>query len=80
VIRRRGGAIGWWIIKPGDIDYRVLDRVAELRQRRIALGITQEQVASRIGLHRPAWSEIEAGRQHISLEQYLAACEYLGIL
>lgn len=67
-------------MKPGELDYRVSGIVAELRHRRRELGITQDQVADRLGLHRPSWSEVEAGRRHLLLEEYLVVCEYLGII
>lgn len=40
-----------------------------LRQARELAGLSQGQVAKLMGLHRPAISEIEAGRRKVSVEE-----------
>jgi transcriptional regulator with XRE-family HTH domain len=40
-----------------------------LRKARELAGLTQEQVAHLMGLHRPSISEIEAGRRRVSAEE-----------
>jgi len=42
---------------------------ARLKELRISLGFTQSQVADHLGLHRPAVSEIEAGRRAVTAEE-----------
>lgn len=44
--------------------------VAErLREARIASGLSQAQVAKKLGMHRPTISEIEAGRRKVSAQE-----------
>jgi uncharacterized protein len=40
-----------------------------LRTARVNAGLTQAQVAARVGLHRPAISEIEAGRRSVHSDE-----------
>lgn len=40
-----------------------------LRQARELAGLSQGQVAKRLGIHRPSVSEIEAGRRKVSAEE-----------
>ena|SRR3990170_1785176 len=40
-----------------------------LREAREAAGLSQGQVAKRLGLHRPTISEIEAGRRKVSASE-----------
>ncbi|MBI4520976.1 MAG: helix-turn-helix domain-containing protein [Gemmatimonadetes bacterium] len=40
-----------------------------LRSARVELGLTQAEVARNLGLHRPAISEIEAGRRSVNSEE-----------
>ena len=48
-------------------------QIAErLRSAREAAGLTQGQVAQKLGLHRPTVSEIEAGRRRVSAEELAA--------
>src|SRR5688572_24138531 len=47
-----------------------------LREAREASGLSQGQIAKKMGLHRPTVSEIEAGRRKVSaqeLEQFASA-------
>ncbi len=47
--------------------------------RRMDLGLSQESVASKIGLSRTSITNFEAGRQDISLSRYLALCAALRV-
>lgn len=42
---------------------------SRLRLARETSGLTQGQVAKKVGLHRPTISEIEAGRRRVSAEE-----------
>lgn len=52
---------------------------ARLRMAREAAGLSQGQVAKKLGLHRPTISEIEAGRRRVSAEELSAFAESYGI-
>ena len=53
-----------------EFDRRGFDRQVGLRMQRArkARGITQEQLATRIGLPRPSYANIESGRQRIPID------------
>lgn len=54
--------------------------VAErLREAREAAGLSQGQVAKKIGMHRPTISEIEAGRRKISAEELDTFANLYGV-
>lgn len=54
--------------------------VAErLREARELAGLSQAQVAKRLGLHRPAVSEIEAGRRRVSAEEVAVLADLYGV-
>jgi transcriptional regulator with XRE-family HTH domain len=54
--------------------------VAErLREAREASGLSQGQVAKKIGLHRPTVSEIEAGRRKVSAEELAEFGDLYGV-
>ena len=54
----------------GNIRQSVTIRFGEsLREQRRRLGLTQAELAARTGLARSSISEIERGREHISLER-----------
>ncbi|MGH9888463.1 MAG: helix-turn-helix domain-containing protein, partial [bacterium] len=42
---------------------------ARLREARKLAGLSQQQTATLLGLHRPTISEIEAGRRKVSAEE-----------
>lgn len=42
---------------------------SRLRSARKSVGLSQEQVAKKLGMHRPTISEIEAGRRRVSAEE-----------
>ena len=52
---------------------------ARLRQARDAAGLTQAQVAKKLDVHRPALSEIEAGRRRVTVEELAAMAELYGV-
>jgi Zn-dependent peptidase ImmA (M78 family)/transcriptional regulator with XRE-family HTH domain len=52
---------------------------ARLRDARQAIGLTQAQVAEQLGLHRPAVSEMEAGRRAITSEELYELSQLLEV-
>lgn len=50
-----------------------------LREAREISGLSQGQVAHRLDLHRPAVSEIEAGRRKVSAEEIAKFAEIYGV-
>lgn len=49
-----------------------------LKQARLAKNLTQAAVASRVGLSRPAYANVERGRKNPSLEVAIRLAELLG--
>lgn len=56
--------------------YREFGRL--LRQRRKGAGLTQDDVANRVGLARTSITNIEQGRQHISLHMLYELAAAIG--
>ena len=52
---------------------------SRLRTAREMAGLTQGQVATRFGWHRPTVSEIEAGRRRVSAEELVALADLYGV-
>lgn len=50
-----------------------------LRQLRIERGLTQADMARLLGLHRPAYTLIESGRQRLTAEHLLLVSVALGV-
>lgn len=50
----------------------------ELRARRTARGLRQEELALRVGISRASIANIEGGRQAVSLHQFTDLAEALG--
>lgn len=50
-----------------------------LRQVRLERGLTQQQFADMLGLHRPAYTLVESGRQKLTVAQLLVISVRLGI-
>jgi transcriptional regulator with XRE-family HTH domain len=56
--------------------YREFGRV--LREKRKSAGFTQDDVAGRIGLSRTSVTNIERGRQHVTLHVLYALADAIG--
>lgn len=52
------------------------ERVKKVRQ---ALGLTQEQFSQRLGVKRPAISQVEKGFNNLSEQMLLAICREYGV-
>lgn len=52
---------------------------AQIRKTRRSLGMTQEDVAGAMGIHRWGYQKIETGRQRISLEQILWFAQFFKV-
>ena len=52
---------------------------SRLRLARELAGLTQSQVAKRLGWHRPTVSEIEAGRRRVPAEELSVLAEIYGV-
>ena len=50
-----------------------------IRQRRKAKGLSQQQLASKLGVTQARLSEIESGRAHLSMERLIAMAGLLGL-
>jgi HTH-type transcriptional regulator/antitoxin HipB len=50
-----------------------------MRQRRKAKGLSQQQLASKLGVTQARLSEIESGRAHLSVERLIAVAALLGL-
>jgi HTH-type transcriptional regulator/antitoxin HipB len=50
-----------------------------LRQRRKAEGLSQHQLASKLGITQARLSELESGRAHLSVERLIAVAALLGL-
>lgn len=49
-----------------------------LRKRRIQLGLSQEELAERAGLHRTYVGSVERGERNVSLENIVRLAEAVG--
>jgi transcriptional regulator with XRE-family HTH domain len=52
-----------------EMDHKRTVLAERLRMARELAGLSQGQVAKRLGIHRPSVSEIEAGRRRVSAEE-----------
>ncbi|HEY3668860.1 MAG TPA: helix-turn-helix transcriptional regulator [Polyangiaceae bacterium] len=50
-----------------------------IRERRKAKGLSQQQLASKLGVTQARLSEIEGGRAHLSVERLIAVAALLGL-
>jgi transcriptional regulator with XRE-family HTH domain len=50
-----------------------------LREARIAAGLTQQELASRIGMQPSHLSEIESGQQNVTMRSMAALAHALGL-
>lgn len=56
-----------------------IEIASRLRKARELAGLSQGQVAKRLGLHRPTISEIEAGRRNVKLQELVEFSKLYGI-
>lgn len=52
---------------------------ARLREAREAAGLSQGQVAKKLGMHRPTVTEIEAGRRKVSSDEIERLSQLYGV-
>lgn len=52
---------------------------SNLRQLRVASGLSQEELANRAGLHRTYISSVERGHRNVTIESIFALAEALGV-
>ena len=64
------------MIDPGSQRQGIASR---LRLAREMAGLTQGQVANRLGWHRPTVSEIEAGRRRVQAEELATLADIYGV-
>ena len=65
---------------PRDLGYEYRRRLgAWVRQARLAVGLTQQQLADRLGVGFTAISAVENGRNNIPPERYELLAEALGV-
>src|SRR5712692_6304557 len=60
-----------------EIDYMSL--AERLREARTAAGLSQGQVAKKLGMHRPTVTEIEASRRKVSAEELRQFADLYGV-
>lgn len=64
---------------PRTLSSALQGRLAELLTReREAAGLTQAQVAARLGRHQPFISTIEAGQRRVDVVEFLELAEAIG--
>lgn len=51
----------------------------KIRERRLAIGISQEELASAAGLHRTYIGSIERGERNVSLQNIVAVARALSV-
>jgi len=51
---------------------------AAIRERRVALGLSQEQLAEKVGCHRNYMGRIERGEQNITLDMMVRVAAAAG--
>lgn len=68
------------LMKESTVDplYRRFGKLVQLHRKRLP-GMTQDQLAERVGLSRTSITNIEQGRQHVSLHQLYAIAEALQV-
>lgn len=53
--------------------------ITTIKARRKALGLSQQEVADRVGILRPSYERIENGRSSPTLQSLLAISDALGM-
>lgn len=61
------------------IDKTRVDIAGRLRKARENAGLSQSQVATLMGLHRPTVSEMEAGRRRVAAEELARLADVYGV-
>jgi len=61
-----------------EIKNRIIIIGERLKKAREALGYTQEQVAEKLNIGRPRYSDIENGKRDIPLKELYSFCEFFG--
>ena len=59
------------ITTPGDRDPRYVELRIALKRRRKSLGLTQEQLAERLGLHKQFVSRVEMGSRRLDVVEFV---------
>ncbi|MFF8458504.1 helix-turn-helix transcriptional regulator [Streptomyces albidoflavus] len=67
------------LLPPDDLTARRQALGEQLRDARLAAGLTQEQVALATGIDRPSVVRIERGQQDARLSTLLRLCDALGV-
>lgn len=52
---------------------------ASIREARLIAGLTRAKAAARAGIARSTWDRIEQGSPAVALENYVAACDAVGL-
>jgi transcriptional regulator with XRE-family HTH domain len=63
--------------RPTPTERRVLETM--LRQMRLDAGLTQEEVAKRLGRKQPFVSKYESGERRLDILEMRAVCDALGV-
>lgn len=64
---------------PGFRDQRYRDVIERLRTRRRELGLSQEELADRIGLHKQFVSRVELGERRLDIVEFVDLARALGL-
>ena len=62
---------------PRNINKSMINYIGKIKEIRVKSGMTQEEVAKVIGVSRPTYASIEAGKQELSLEEAQKFVEHL---
>ena len=61
-----------------DIKKRIITIGNRLKQARESLGYTQEDVAAKLDIGRPRYSDIENGKRNVALKELYKFCDFFG--